>query len=274
MAKRWHSYYWLFLKELGRECYGTWRQELAASLVTVLFYYAINRNDFDLRRGVQATVYTLVAFVIWHATRTPWLLYKRERTEHLAWGWGIAGSVFALGTLSLTAYGALWFYTMQPKVDLTKIPDGRDKRVVELEVQVKALAPFQEPENSLRRQTIRLANELYLFWSARPVPPQPVSNPSTEEEKKRNAAWDKYWREATVAYDRRDYKDRIVGIIRQYKLKGIPTGFLEPAAENHQFGASAFSVSGSPVCFQDEVCQFRELAYHIDARDQMIGPDF
>src|ERR1017187_7344295 len=123
MARLWQSYYWLFLKELGRECYMTWRQELAASLITVLFYYAINRNDFDLRRGLQATAYTLALFVLWHAIRTPWLLYKKERIEHLIWPWGIAGIIFALGTVLLITYGALWFYTMQPKIYLTKIPD-------------------------------------------------------------------------------------------------------------------------------------------------------
>jgi hypothetical protein len=137
--------------------------------------------------------------------------------------------------------------------------------------QAKAEPP--EPPDSLRRRTTKIANELSLFWSRRPTPPQPVQNPNTEEDRKRNAVWDQYWREVESIYSR-EYKDRILGIIREYKVKGVPTGYLEAAAENRPFGASPFSMTGSPVCFQDELCQFRELAYHVDARDQLIGPDF
>jgi hypothetical protein len=130
-----------------------------------------------------------------------------------------------------------------------------------------------EPTDSLRRRTTKLANELSLFWSRRPAPLQPIQNPTTEEERKRNATWDQYWREVESVYAR-ECKDRVLGIIREYKVKGVPTGFLEAGAENHSFGASLFPSIGSPVCFQDELCQFRELAYHVDARHQMIGPDF
>jgi hypothetical protein len=138
-----------------------------------------------------------------------------------------------------------------------------------------APSPQTTPEsaNSLRRRTIKVASDLFLFWSKRPLPLQPVQNPSTDEDRKRNAVWDTYWREANGIYAT-EYKDRIIGIIREYKTKGIPTGYLEQAAENHTFGAWAFSVSGSPICSQDEVCELRELAYHVDANDQMIGPNF
>jgi hypothetical protein len=164
MAKHWHSYYWLFLRELGKECYGTWRQELATSVITVLFYYAINRNDFDLRRGLQATAYTLAAFVLWHSVRTPWLLYKKERTEHLAWGWGFAGIVFALGALTLAIYVALWFYTMQPHVTLIQSPDQCYARVAELQAKLKELT---EPPDSLRNRTLKLADEVDAYFKQR-----------------------------------------------------------------------------------------------------------
>lgn len=132
---------------------------------------------------------------------------------------------------------------------------------------------FRESATSLRRRTIRVADEIFLFWSRRPAPPQPIQNPGSDVERQRNAAWDAYWREADGIYAN-DYKDRVIGIIREYKTKGVPTGYLEQAAENHSFGASPFSVSGTPICSTDEICLLRELAYHVDERDQMIGPNF
>jgi hypothetical protein len=120
-----------------------------------------------------------------------------------------------------------------------------------------------------------LVNELSQFWSDRPaLLHQPVSNPTTDEDKQRNAAWDKYWREAESNYGRL-YKDRVLGIVREYKTKGVQTGFLEAGAENHVFGGFPFGVPGSQNCWQDELCQLRELAYHVDAHDQVILlPDF
>lgn len=137
----------------------------------------------------------------------------------------------------------------------------------------QARVEVPEPLDSLRRRTVKTADELSLFWSKRPTPLQPIQNPNTEEERKRNAAWDQYWREVETIYSR-EYKNRVLGIIREFKVKGVPTGFLEAGAENHSFGASPFNAIGSPICYQDELCQFRELAYHVNARDQMIGPDF
>src|SRR5260370_21695528 len=136
--------------------------------------------------------------------------------------------------------------------------------------------PTAESVDSLRRRTVRLANEYSDFWVKNPGPPYPsVQNPVTEQDIKRQKVWDEYWRRVTAVYDRK-YKDRIIGTIREYKTKGIPTGYLEAAAENHVFAASPFSQTGFlvPTCSQDELCQFRELAYHVDAKDQMIGTDF
>lgn len=129
------------------------------------------------------------------------------------------------------------------------------------------LAVFTEPEspNSLRRQTVRLADDVYAFWMKNPMPPQGQGNTQDAQQS--------YWLRVQAIYDR-TYKDHIVGIIRQYKDKGVPTGWLEQAAENHPFGSSPFNQLGSPVCFQDELCQFRELAYHVDAHDQRIDPNF
>src|SRR5262249_52784539 len=108
------------------------------------------------------------------------------------------------------------------------------------------LATPRESPNSLRRRTIRLVNELNVFWSQRPAPPQqPVQNPSTDEERKRNAAWDQYWRDANTAYLNANYRERLLGLVREYKNKGIPTGFLEQSIDQPNRLVGGFVFGGS-----------------------------
>jgi|SRR5882762_1895500 len=134
--------------------------------------------------------------------------------------------------------------------------------------------PFVEAKNSLRLRTMRLVEELNIFWSHRPTPLQPVQNPSTDEERRRNAGSDRYWRDAGTAYQNANYRERLLGIVREYKNKGIPTGYMEQGFEQSErlVGAGAFGGSNLDDCFRfmSELCQLRELAYHVDAQDQPI----
>lgn len=103
---------------------------------------------------------------------------------------------------------------------------------------------------------------------------QPVQNASTEEDRQRNAAWDQYWRDAKAAYLNADYRHRLVGIIREYKNKGIDTGYMEQAFDqpDRLVGAAPFGGWQLDNCMQymTELCQLRELAYHVDANDLPI----
>jgi len=140
-------------------------------------------------------------------------------------------------------------------------------------------APPESP-NSLRRRTMRLADDLSKFWADHPSPtyyPSQGQNPASAEERMHKAAWDKYWREVTALYDGR-YRNRVIGIIQEYKGKGVDTDGMEQGAEqpSRLWGSAPFSTSGMnpPNCFQDEICQLRELAYHVDAQDQRIDVSF
>jgi hypothetical protein len=136
----------------------------------------------------------------------------------------------------------------------------------------------KESPNSLRRRTIKLVNDLVLFWSQRPMPLQPVQNPSNDAERQRNEVWAKYWRAVVVDYSNTGFRERVLGIVRQYKSKGLDVGFLEQAAEQPERLVGSYSFGGSDLngCsrFMSELCQLRELAYHVDANDEMIilGP--
>jgi len=131
-----------------------------------------------------------------------------------------------------------------------------------------------EPSDSLRRKTLKLVYDLSLFWNRRPTPLPKIQNPSTEEERERNAKFDKYWQDAEAAYRTAGFNERILEIVRQYKSKGIEIGFLEDEAlqSNRQIGSEPFSGSGLRDCshYWNDLCQLRELAYHVDPQDRPI----
>jgi len=141
-------------------------------------------------------------------------------------------------------------------------------------LRINRYIPFVEPKTSLRRRTFRLVGDLTAFWSRRPAPlQQPVQNPSTDEERKRNAKWDQYWRDTTAAYENAGFRERIRGIVSEYKSKGIQTGYLEFADQyNRLVGSAPFGGTSLEDCSRSntDLCTLRELAYHVDAEDKPI----
>jgi hypothetical protein len=138
---------------------------------------------------------------------------------------------------------------------------------------------FVEPRNSLRRKTSRLVKELNEFWSHRPSPAQqPVQNATTDEDRKRNAAWDQYWRDAKAAYLEAEYRQRIVGIVREYQTKGVDTGYMERGFDQPErlVGAAPFGGWQLDNCmaYMNELCQLRELSFHVNEKDERIDPNF
>jgi hypothetical protein len=141
-------------------------------------------------------------------------------------------------------------------------------------------APFQESPNSLRRRTLKLAADLEKFWSEEPVVPyrnSPPLNPVTDEDKKRTAIWNKYWHDVHADYDSHAFQSKLLEIVDQYKSRGVPVGSLEMSAQNQMFGGPLFIgmaiVTGQVLC-QTDICNLRELAFHVDAQDKVIAPDF
>ena len=252
---------------------------MLGSALTLVYIFLINRDAIDLRTGIIASFYVLLTLATLHTLRVPWLLFKRVRVKEnpLSRWWGALGILFFFTFATIIAYTAAWYYTMQPKVELHTAPGTEHRRVVELEAKIKRLEPFREPQDSLRHKTIKLVNDLNLFWSQRPAPQQqPVQNPTTDEERERNAAWGRYWQKAKVDYTAGDFSERILGIVRDYKAKGVPTGFLEGQAEqpDRLMGAVLFGGYSLDGCdkYANELCQLRELAFHVNRHGQRIDP--
>lgn len=146
----------------------------------------------------------------------------------------------------------------------------------DLQKQIDRLKPKTEPRNSLRRRTMQLADEMQTYLLARyqnsnqppfAVPDSSVPNP-TDEQKRAIERYRSYQQE-TWDYYSEHYRDRMIGIIREYQAKGVKTGWLENDA-NQRPPVIAMPGSVMAGTIQDDLYQFRELAYHVDGEGNLI----
>jgi hypothetical protein len=135
-----------------------------------------------------------------------------------------------------------------------------------------------EPEDSLRRRTIKLANDIDHYveerWANHPerAYPDPKDTNPTEERKKAIQACLKYDQDTTNFFND-NFKDKWIGIVREYAAKGVKTAFLENDAEqNHpaQYTFFPFAPAREDGTYMSAQSRFRELAYHVDARGNRI----
>jgi hypothetical protein len=131
------------------------------------------------------------------------------------------------------------------------------------------------PKNSLRHQTIELVNEINLFWADRSAPTQqPIPNPTTDADRAHNAQLERDWKEVMLAYKSKQFNERIIGITKQYEAKGVLVGYLERSAEqpDRLIGALPYGGYSLDNCaqFMSDLCQLRELAFHVGAYDERI----
>jgi len=152
--------------------------------------------------------------------------------------------------------------------DSLRVDNERLKRAV----QTKNEAP--EPKDSLRRRTFSIAKEVSEFIANRIAnrPPDAFPNSNdpnpTEDRKRAIKVSQDYARETETIYEDR-YRDRLVGIVKEYESKGVTVRWLANDFQQHApylvFVGSA--AEGSP---NDEIYQLKELAYHVDAHDHLI----
>jgi hypothetical protein len=122
-------------------------------------------------------------------------------------------------------------------------------RVSELEKQLKdsQLPTTKEGARSLRRRTVRLANDLDTFmaerWAKRPV--------DQEEARK--------FDQATINLYLSLYKSRTMGVIQELQAKGLDVGLL-----------GAPGAAQSRYLMGDETRQLRDLAYHLDEKGNVV----
>ncbi|SRR5713101_308723 len=131
-----------------------------------------------------------------------------------------------------------------------------------------------EPPDSLRRRTVKLADEFSIYLASmlenknKPPDASPNSadpNPS-EERKKEIQASQAYYR-GIEDYYAKHFRNRFVGIVKEYENRGVRTGYL---ANDFAQRVPYIPQTGSVMDGLDEISRFRDLAYHVDARDHLI----
>jgi len=133
---------------------------------------------------------------------------------------------------------------------------------------------FKEPSDSLRRRTMGAADELREYVKKRmeehPPAAYPNSNdPNPSEERKKAIQICQKYDQETLDYYLKHFRDRMVGIVKEYEAKGVPTRYLENDFKQRVPGV-AFIGSDWEGSAMDELSQFRDLAYRVDARDHLI----
>jgi len=122
---------------------------------------------------------------------------------------------------------------------------------------------IKEPQNSLRRRVMRLADDLdsLLLEQSKALPTQEQSQSMTPEQKDAaNHAFDEVTKKTNLVYLEK-LRPRTVGIIAELKAKGLLTDYWDVPMEK---GAEFRMLQGG------ETHRLRELAYHLDAQDKVV----
>lgn len=104
-----------------------------------------------------------------------------------------------------------------------------------------------EPRNSLRRRTVRLANDLAEFLAERNAkrPTDPARFQQFDQE--------------TINLYLARYRERTLGILQELKAKGLDVGILD-----------APGAAPSRYLMPNEIEHLRDLAFHLDADDKVV----
>lgn len=153
-------------------------------------------------------------------------------------------------------------------------PGAVNPEIAKWKAKYEAIAGSPESPDSLRRRTLKLADDFARFRRERHDNHPPYAYPNSndpnpsEERKKAIALAQKYDQETLDQYNHL-YRDRFVGIIREYQAKGVPVAWLENTASNGNlvWVPPGSSWEGSP---QDEFTLFRNFAYRVDEHDNLI----
>ena len=93
-----------------------------------------------------------------------------------------------------------------------------------------------------------------------------IRRPKSEERKKAIEQSRAYYKTIEDYYIRH-FRDRFVGMIREYNWKGVRTGNFEIDFDNR---VPSVAEQGSFFESFDDLSRFRDLAYHVDAEDHLI----
>ena len=114
--------------------------------------------------------------------------------------------------------------------------------------EIAAVPAYVEPQDSLRKRTVRLANDLDAFLAERGAR-RPIGQSDDAKQ------YDK----ATINLYVAEHKSRTMGILQELRAKGLDVGLLDaPGAAQQRF------------LLPDETQRLRDLAFHLDEHGGVI----
>lgn len=286
--KRWWEFYVVLLQYFGQECKNTALSEVIAALVggiagaVTAYLRTSGKASFTdaLFDGVIGAAVFFGFYAIGHIIQSPWLEHKGETTPNKRSNTIIGATVLTF--LVLGSLLAVWLVAVdwRSAIVLSASADqggAKATQLTELENCKTRYAALTEPESkdSLRRRTIRLANQISDFLRDRyehhpPYAYTQPNDPDTSDAHKAAIKTSGEYDQKTADMYARRYKDQAVGIIREYNDKGVNVGYLEHAF-TQQVPVWAMPGSGWENSPQDNLGQFKELAFHVTAKDQLIS---
>ncbi len=258
----WVSYYWALAQEFGLECLHISRADMLASALTIGYVFLINRNDLDFSVGGEACVATFVTLGIVHSFRIPWLLVRRlrDREGPLPFGWGVLGIVFFVAFLACVVYVAALRYTTLPTIIIeARLPDGRNRRIEELEAETDALRAKLPDDKSLKVRLIEAAEEYDQFWQKYPKGPMctQTNTMTPEQQRKTIEPCTNYFLKRETDYQQL-MAPKIMALVQEFKAKGGNVLNIENCA--------AAGYCGIPL-----VVQLKAFSLQLDTRDTLKG---
>lgn len=148
----WPRYYWLLCKHFGSECYKTWRWELFASVLVIVFTAVITGDWKDFRTALLATGLTLGCFVIGHFVRVPFLLQKAQTSPEESEPSFLAGMFGALVIAGIFMGGyelgvAVWHARPLGAIEThfsSADPGAKDAVIKQLQQEIKSIQRTQQ----------------------------------------------------------------------------------------------------------------------------------
>lgn len=242
-----------------------------------------------LRESLEMALPSSIAITLGSAVLTAFLVLflrgKDKFKEHLKGSIGIA---FGGALLTWLLIIFPWQFMRAPQlVQSDAVESARTSQLEADQSAIKALQAensqlkavidaIKEPEapDSLRRRTFKLADEFTTYFASvqtdKNKPPDAFPNsadPNPSDERRKAIQATQAYYQGVENYYAKHFRDRFVGIVKEYDSKGVRTGWL---VNDFAQRMPAIPPAGSVMDGMDEISQFRDLAYHVDARDHLI----
>jgi hypothetical protein len=262
------SYYWMFLKHVGRSVWESRGRELLSALLLALVTFVVSYlfKQVDALAALEIAVLSLIgwlsAFAVIHIIRAPLLLHHSEnhasaRSE--SWVFGLLGAVMLTVIIGSVAGIGMWWWTDREPKFIFPIPDASalQAEIEQRNREIAALKAQVPIEDSLKVRSLKAADEYEQWWRRQSKSPDcnQTSTMTPEEQRKAIEPCAAWFSQRQADYQRL-LAPRIMEIVQEFKAKGVDDLNIENCA------ASGFC--GIPLSVQ-----LRSFSLRLDGQDHL-----